>query len=106
MGKLVKSIRLNNLEYNPNRDPQAYRRVVGMPFRVDVFLDGRGKARAKIEVDGVIRCNRSIDLPGRLSCEFSLDSPGTRIATLVVEGADESYQRHFRLDVMAQAGVG
>ncbi len=106
MGKLVKMVKLNDLQYNRNRDPQSYRRTAGKSFRIDVLLDGAGKARGKVEVEGRIRCNQSIDLPGRFTCELSFDTPGTRIATLVIEGAGESYRQDLRLDVMAHAWVG
>ncbi len=107
MSRLVKQIKINHLEYNPNRDPQVYRRSPGQPFRIDVSLGGTGKARAKIEVGNTLYCNRSLDLPGTYSCEIVFDKPGTRIARLTVEGAGEFYQRDLRLDVVeAVAEVG
>lgn len=107
MSKLVKLVKLNNLQYNANRDPEVYRRVPKKPFRIQALLTGTGKARAKVEVDGHITpCNRTVDLPGTFNCELSFDTPGIRIATLTVEGMGESYTQNLRLDVMAHEWIG
>jgi hypothetical protein len=106
MSKLVRQIKINHLEYNPNRDPQVYRRAPRQPFRIEVHLGGTGKARAKIEVGSAIYCNRSLDLPGVYTCEIVFDRPGTRLARFTVEGAGESYQRDLRLDVLEHEWVG
>lgn len=100
MGRLIKLIKINHLEYNPNRDPQVYRCTPRKPFRIDVYLNGTGRARAKIEVGSTVYCNRSVDLPGVYTCEIAFDKPGTRVALLTVEGAGESYKRDLRLDVI------
>lgn len=106
MSKLVKLIKLNNLQYNANRDPQVYRRTPKKPFRIQALLNGSGKAKAKVEVEGRIPCNQSIDLPGTFTCEVAFDTPGIRIATLVIEGAGESHKQEIRLDVMDHAWIG
>jgi hypothetical protein len=106
MSKLVKLVKLNNLQYNANRDPQVYRRVPKKPFRIQALLDGSGKARAKLEVEGKMPCNQSIDLPGTFTCEVAFDTPGVHVATLVVEGAGESYKQDIRLDVMPHEWIG
>ena len=106
MSKLVKLIKLNNLQYNANRDPEVYRGVPKKPFRIQAMLSGDGKARAKIEVDGKMPCNQSVDLPGTFTCEIAFDTPGIRIATLVIESAGESYTQNIRLDVMEHEWIG
>lgn len=106
MGRLIRMIKINNLEYNPNRDPQVYRRTPKRPFRLDVFLGGTGRARAKIEVGAALYCNRAIDLPGVYTCEIAFDTPGTRIATLTVEGGGECFKQDLRLDVLEHEWVG
>lgn len=106
MSKLVKLIKLNNLQYNPNRDPEVYRRVPNKPFRIQAVLTGTGKARAKVEVEGATSCNQSVDLPGTFTCDLVFSTPGVRVATLVVEGMGESYVQHLRLDVMAHEWIG
>ncbi len=52
MKKLVKLVKVNNLQYNPNRDPEVYRRVTKENFRIQALLDGNGTAKAKVEVEG------------------------------------------------------
>ncbi len=106
MTKLVRSLKLNNLQYNPNRDPQVYRSVPKRPFRVQARLDGQGTARAKVEVNGTIPCNQSIELPGSFECDLSFDTPGVRVATLFVETAGESFSQDIRLDVMEHDWIG
>ena len=39
MKKLVKVVKLNNLQYNANRDPEVYRRCIKEPFRLQALLD-------------------------------------------------------------------
>ena len=106
MNKLVRLIRLNNLQYNANRDPQVYRSVPHRPFRIQAVLGGTGTARAKVEVDGTIPCNQSIELPGTFACDVSFDTPGVRVATLFVETAGESFAQDIRLDVMEHEWIG
>lgn len=106
MSKLVKLVKLNNLQYNANRDPEIYRRIPNKPFRIQALLSGTGNARAMVEIDGKMPCNQSIDLPGTFTCELSFDTPGIRMATLVVEGMGESYRQSLRLDVMPHEWIG
>jgi len=105
MSNLVKLIKLNNLQYNANRDPQVYRSIPRKPFRIQVSLGGNGNARAKVEVDGKTPCNQSVDLPGTFSCDVAFDSPGVRVATLFVESAGEFFTQDIRLDVMEHEWV-
>ena len=106
MSKLVKLVKLNNLQYNANRDPEVYRRVPKKPFRIQALLDGTGKARATVEVEGKTACNETIELPGTFTCEVAFDTPGIRVAVLKVEGAGEAYRQDLRLDVMAHEWIG
>ena len=48
MGKLVKLVRLNGLQFNANRDPQVYRRAVGEPFRIQALLDASAGGRCTL----------------------------------------------------------
>lgn len=107
MGKLVKLVKLNNLEYNPNRDPAVYRRLPKHPFRIQALLSGSGAAEAHVEIDGVRQHAQKITLPDTYTCEVSFDTPGLRIATLIVEDASgQSFRRDLPLDVMEHAWVG
>jgi len=108
MKKLVKLVRLNNLIYNTNRDPQVYRRVTKKPFRIQALLEGEGRARAQVLVDGETqaRCDQQISLPNTFSCEFAFDTAGSRIATLLIESGGESFRQDLRLDVMDHKWVG
>ncbi|MHB8551510.1 MAG: hypothetical protein ACYDB8_11195 [Acidiferrobacterales bacterium] len=106
MNKLVRLIKLNNLQYNANRDPQVYRGVPRKPFHIQAMLGGQGTARAKVEIDGTIPCNQSITLPGTFTCDVSFDTPGVRVATLFVEATGESFTQDIRLDVMEHEWIG
>lgn len=106
MSNLVKMIRLNNLEYNPNRDPQVYRRPVGELFRIQVWLEGSGSAKGRFEIDGETKCEKSVNLPGKFDCQVSFDEAGTRIGTLAIEANGETVTRSIRLDVDEYAKVG
>lgn len=104
--KLVKLIKLNNLQYNINRDPEAYRRPVNEEFRLQALLNGNGSARARFEADGRTLGEATVNLPGTFECRFSYDTPGTRIGELVIEGDDETFRQDIRIDVTEHAWVG
>ncbi|MHB1566252.1 MAG: hypothetical protein ACYCXG_05995 [Acidiferrobacter sp.] len=108
MKTVVKLVRLNNLIYNPNRDPEIYRRVPNKPFRIQALLDGSGKAHAQILVDGETkaRCDQQVNMPDTFTCEFAFDTPGTRMATLVIESGDQTFRQDLRLDVMPHGWIG
>ena len=108
MKKLVTLVRLNNLIYNTNRDPQVYRRVPKKPFRIQALLNGEGRAHAQVIVDGEAkaRCDQQINLPNTFTCELAFDTPGSRTATLVVESGGQSYRQDLRLDVMEHEWIG
>ena len=99
MKKLVKVVKLNNLQYNANRDPEVYRRCIKEPFRA-------GTAKARFEVDGKTICEKSVSLPGTFDCEVSFDSAGIRLGMLTVDGNGESHAQNLRLDVMDHAWIG
>ena len=45
---LVRMVKVNGLQYNANRDPQAYRRAVGEAFRIEALLEGAGEAQCTV----------------------------------------------------------
>lgn len=104
--KMVKLIKLNNLQYNPNRDPEVYRRPVNKEFRLQALLNGSGTAKARFEAEGKVLCESTVNLPGSFECKFSYDSPGTRIGTLTIEGPGESFTQDIRIDVTEHAWIG
>ena len=106
MSKLVKMIRVNNLEYNANRDPQVYRRTVGENFRIQALLEGSGSASAQFVVGGEVKCESTVALPGKFDCQVSFDEPGTVLGTLTIEANGESISQSIRLDVEKYAKVG
>jgi len=104
---LVKLIRLNNLQYNPNRDPAVYRRPVNACFRIQAVLDGTGDALCGLyDAQGQPMAEKSVACPGTFTHEIAFDTPGTRIVTLTVEGHGQKYSQNLRLDVMEHAWVG
>ncbi len=108
MKKLVTLVRLNNLIYNTNRDPQVYRRVPKKPFRIQALLNGEGRARAQVLVNGEAkaRCDTQINLPDTFTCELAFDTPGSRTATLLIESGGQSFRQDLRLDVMEHEWIG
>lgn len=104
---LVKLIRLNNLQYNPNRDPAVYRRAVNESFRVQALLDGTGEARCGLyDAQGKAIVEKSVALPGTFTHEVAFDTPGTRIVTLTVDGNGRKFSQDLRLDVLEHAWIG
>lgn len=106
MERLIKLIKLNNVQYNSNRDPQFYRRTVGSEFRVQAWLEGSGTARVHLQAGDETLCERSMPLPGVFECRFTFTTPGTRVGTLTVEANGVRQQQHIRLDVEAHAWEG
>jgi hypothetical protein len=104
MAKLVRMVRLNGLEYNANRDPQAYRRATGEDFAVQVWLEGTGPAHVTLTAaDG--RVLQDVKGPRGRPCTLRLrfDAPGSRLVTLHVTAGADRYVQDLRLDVMAPA---
>ncbi|MBS0003024.1 MAG: hypothetical protein KFF45_08090 [Thioalkalivibrio sp.] len=104
--KLVKLIKLNNLQYNANRDPAFYRRPVKEEFRLQAMLGGSGEAKARFTVGDEVLCESTVGLPGGFDCKFSYDTPGTRIGVLTIEGAGEQFRENIRIDVLEHAPIG
>lgn len=104
---LIKLIKLNNLQYNPNRDPQAYRRCVNEPFRIQALLDGAGEARCTLaDQRGQVLDQKTVNLPGTYTHEISFTTPGVRLVTLNIEGNGQRVSQDLRLDVLEHAWVG
>ncbi len=107
MRQLVKLVRVNGLEYNPNRDPQVYRRVAGEPFRLQALLGGTGAARCSLlAADGRALAATEVSAPGTFSHELQYDRPGVHVVTLTVERGAERFTQDLRLDVLEHAWVG
>ncbi len=102
----IKFVQLNGLIYNPNRDPQPYRRLPGKPFSIRASLAGEGQARAYLLIDGERHCEKTVSLPGWFECEIAFDSPGARAAELVVDQNGELLTESLLLDVEEHAWVG
>lgn len=106
MSSPIKTIRLNNVQYNPNRDPQFYRRLPDEQFRLQVSLAGSGQASISVEADGEIIAAETKKVPGTFDASFSFKTAGTRVAKLTVELDGEKTEQFIRLDVLAHAWVG
>ncbi len=104
---MVRMVKLNGLQYNANRDPQAYRRMTGEAFRLEALLEGAGEAQCSVSDErGGALAQASVARPGRFSCELKFDRSGSRLMTLRVASGGEQYLQTLRLDVMAHAWVG
>ena len=103
---LIQMIKVNNLQYNPNRDPQVYRRVVGHPFRIQAMLRGEGQAKVTVTSEGKVLKEATVDLPGIFSCELTFNNAATRIATIAVTAGGSTQSADLRLDTEAHAKVG
>ncbi|HQU16048.1 MAG: hypothetical protein B7Z66_01015 [Chromatiales bacterium 21-64-14] len=106
MQPLVKQIKLNNVQYHLNRDPEFYRRTPDQEFRVQAFLDGSGTVDVQFEAEDRTLCETRIPLPGMFDCRFRFDTPGTRIGTLTITQGDETRRREIRLDVNEHHWIG
>jgi hypothetical protein len=105
--KLVRLVRLNGLEYNPNRDPQVYRRVAGEPFRIQALLGGTGTARCALrDAGGRELVTADVPAPGTFAHDLRYELPGVHVVTLTVERGPERFAQDLRLDVLEHAWVG
>lgn len=101
---LVRLLKLNGLQYNANRDPQAYRRAVGEAFRIQALLDGEGDARCTVSDErGAALAAGNVARPGAFTAELRFEHPGSRLVTLKIEGDGETFVRTLRLDVLGSA---
>ena len=103
---LIKMVKLNNLQYNANRDPQVYRRVAGHPFRIQALLEGKGTAKISVTCEGKTMKETNIELPGIFSYEITFKDAGIRIATITVSVEGRSESHDLLLDTEAHAKVG
>jgi len=107
VSKLVKLVKLNNLQYNANRDPQVYRRVPGETFRIQAFLAGAGSAQCILrDASGATIAARDVAPPEAFNVEVAYDEPGQHVVTLEVARGAERFTQDLRLDVLAHAWVG
>jgi len=106
MNRLIRSVQINGVEFNSNRDPQFYRRSVNEPFSIQLFLTGTGRADATMEIAGEGEDAKSVELPGRIAWEARFESAGTRVGRVTVTCGDQSEYRDLRFDVEAHAWVG
>jgi hypothetical protein len=107
MGKLVRLVRINGLQFNANRDPQVYRRAVGEPFRIQALVDSGAGVRCSLrDVGGRILATADVPAGGTFTHELTFNSPGVHVLTLVAERGGESFAQDLRLDVLAHAWVG
>ncbi|MDH5535509.1 MAG: hypothetical protein OEZ08_08070 [Betaproteobacteria bacterium] len=105
--QLLKYIKLNGLQYNPQRDPQAYRRSLNQPFRIQALLEGSGRARCTLADErGKPLAEKTVALPGTFVHEIAFASAGSRVVTLTCEGAGQKIERDLRLDVLEHDWVG
>ena len=103
---LVRMVRINGLQFNPNRDPQAYRRPLGMAFRVQAVLEGSGEAQCTLsDAGGRVLARATERLPGTFSCELSFDAPGSRVVTLSVRAGEAQFRQDLRLDTEPRAAA-
>jgi len=95
----IKTIKLNNLQYNSNRDPQAFRGIINKPFRLQVLLTGTGSADVTLSTTGKILSQQTVSLPGTFECEISFDTAVSHLGTIKVDVNSESYKDYVRFDV-------
>lgn len=101
---LVRMVKVNGLQYNANRDPQAYRREAGAPFRLEALLEGTGEAQCTVSDErGGVLAEARVPRPGRFSCQLKFDRPGTRLVTLRVDAGESRFAQTLRLDSLAPA---
>ncbi len=104
--KLVKLVKVNNLQYNPQHNVEIYRVTPNQDFRIQALLGGEGSAHCRFLVEGEPRCDTTVERPGTFECRFSFPTPGVRIGELVVEGSGQTFTQTIRLDVVDHAWVG
>jgi hypothetical protein len=105
--QLVKQVRLNNLQYNANRDPQVYRRTANEAFRIQAVIGGSGAAKVTLaDAEGKTIAAASVEAPGTFTHEVRYPTPGTRIVLLEVSRGGETFRQDLRLDVLDHAWIG
>ena len=106
MANPIKQIKLNNLEYNSNRDPQVYRSTVNKPFDLLVKLQGSGSVPVTLTVAGETLAEGNVTLPGDFTATPSFGSAGSRVGTITVTKDGENFIQYVRFDVMEHAWIG
>jgi hypothetical protein len=107
VSKLVRLVKLNNLQFNANRDPQVYRRLPGEKFRIQAFIAGQGAAQCTLrDSSGTVIVTREVTAPASFEAEVGYEAPGQYLVTLDVARGAERFSQDLRLDVLAHAWVG
>jgi hypothetical protein len=107
MARLVKLVRLNGLQFNANRDPQVYRRLVGEAFRIQALLDAGGELHCTLrDAGGRVVASAEVPGGGTFTHDVKFDAPGIHVVTLGVERGGDSFTQDLRLDVLGHAWVG
>lgn len=104
---LVKLVKLNNVQYNRNRDPQFYRVTPNQEFRVQVFLAGEGQAEISFSIEGDEKKKESLERKDAIFeyC-FSFDTAGIRLGQIKVSSGNQEYIQDIRLDVVEHEWIG
>jgi hypothetical protein len=105
MAQLVKFVRLNGLQYNANRDPQVYRRVVGEPFRIEAPVDADARCTLR-DARGKTLGEADVPAGGTFAHTVTFDQPGVHVVTLTAERGADTFAQDLRLDVLARAWIG
>lgn len=104
MAALVKLVKVNGLQYNANRDPQAYRRAPGTPFRIQALLNGPGAARVTLTAaDGTMLASAEVPAPGTWTHDVAFADPGSRLVRLEAARGADRFGMDLRLDVVVPA---
>ncbi len=107
MKKLVKLVKLNNLQYNANRDPAVYRRCANETFRIQALIDSDNTVECTLtDAAGKVLGKQAVSGPGQCTHEVSFPTPGIRLVTLNVSGQGQTFSQDLRLDVMEHAWHG
>ena len=107
MKKLVKLVKLNNLEYNANRDPAVYRRLANEGFRIQALIEGEGAIKCTLtDANNKTINEQTVNGPGTYTHEVSFATPGVRIVTLNIAGNGAKLSQNLLLDVMEHAWHG
>lgn len=100
MTRLVRSIRPNGLDYNPNRNPWTTRRPAGSTFRIHARLGGGGSARVElVDAQGHVLRASFVALPGEYTHGPVIDAAGARRITLKVSATNKYFAQDLNLEV-------
>jgi hypothetical protein len=105
VAKLVRLVRLNGLQFNANRDPQVYRRVVGERFRIEALVAAGARCTLR-DARGATLAAAELAAGGTFVHELGFERPGVHVVTLTAERNGESFAQDLRLDVLAHAWSG